>query len=530
MKSPFKIRHRIALIIISIIVFVSCQKEIIKDETGNVVFSFDNTNSSELKSVFTHSPDSVIAMVVSIMDMFNNIVYECEVLKLYKFNGEYFSKPLTLKPGNYQLSTFLLIDKFDSVLFATPISGSKYAYLVNKPLKINFIISNDLTTEVTPEVISTEKVKPKDFGYASFSFKHIKTLDLLICTFDAAGGFGILTKSYLTICHSGRTVFKDSLLAATNNVKLPEIMGNYELLITKQGYYKYKAILPHDSIIAHSHLHNRPLIIVLYKIPDGLIFWNRLGSIEEIANSEVGPCIQLASYIYPDWYEAKIIPGIFDNGLFINHDTNEGWSNDGANFFAIDNYQMGLSPVKGTIEFWFKFKYDCSEFNHAYFLRTADSLVGHFTDSKTQTNTYMELCWNGWDYGSYGKRYVFAVGNSENRLDVVNLFTPDYSAAPNGILEFYTNTSTHFAFVWDRNGIDGSSETMRIYVNGHCKATRSGIWSVNGGMCRYLYLGTIPCYNNWDQDYNAVKGVMDNIKIWNYAKTNFSDRYSEMSL
>ena len=32
---------------------------------------------------------------------------------------------------------------------------------------------------------------------------------------------------------------------------------------------------------------------------------------------------------------------------------------------------------------------------------------------------------------------------------------------------------------------------------------------------------------NWDHFYNVVKGVTDNLKIWNYAKTDFSDRFQE---
>ena len=64
-----------------------------------------------------------------------------------------------------------------------------------------------------------------------------------------------------------------------------------------------------------------------------------------------GPDIQLTSYKYSDWQEAWFEPARFDNGLFVNHDIGEGWSNDGANFFAINTGGMGWSPDRGAIEF-----------------------------------------------------------------------------------------------------------------------------------------------------------------------------------
>ncbi|MCP5118223.1 MAG: hypothetical protein GY953_46000, partial [bacterium] len=77
-----------------------------------------------------------------------------------------------------------------------------------------------------------------------------------------------------------------------------------------------------------------------------VVFWNKLESEENIENSEIGPGLQLTSYIYSDWEEAEIAPALFGNGLFINHDTNEGLSNDGANFFALNVHDIGLTPER----------------------------------------------------------------------------------------------------------------------------------------------------------------------------------------
>jgi hypothetical protein len=251
-----------------------------------------------------------------------------------------------------------------------------------------------------------------------------------------------------------------------------------------------------------------------------VVLWNKLGSEAEILNSEIGPGIQQTSYKFADWGEAKIVPAQFGNGLFVNHDTGEGWRNDGGNFFATDLAQTALTPVRGTIEFWFKFQYNSSTRNHAHFFLTADAFTNHFPSGYPHADIVFSANWNGWDYGSFGKRFCFSITGA-------NLCTPDYSAGPGGALDFDIGTIMHFAFVWDADGIDGTEDTMRIYVDGQEWAdTQSGL-STTGDIDQFLYIGTLPNYGGWDHYYNAVKGVTDNLIIRDVAKTDFSDRFTE---
>ncbi len=57
-----------------------------------------------------------------------------------------------------------------------------------------------------------------------------------------------------------------------------------------------------------------------------LLLWNRFESEENVENSDFGPGFQLTSYIYDDWDEARIELAMFGKGLYVNHDTNEGWA------------------------------------------------------------------------------------------------------------------------------------------------------------------------------------------------------------
>lgn len=266
---------------------------------------------------------------------------------------------------------------------------------------------------------------------------------------------------------------------------------------------------------------------ISYAETGSVVFWNKLDSKSGINNSEIGPEIQMTSYKINDWDQAQILPAQFGNGLFINHGTDEGWLNDGGNFFAVNMNNVGVTPEKGTLEFWFKFKYSSSVHNHALFFMFADTLTDHFPDNDNNTNAGISAGWNGWDYGTYGKRYQFGISNSlDSSSNLIQ--TPDYSVAPGGELEFNDGTIDHFAFVWNVDGIDGAADTLRLYVNGELVAFNSGTWTTTGGFDPYLYLGSRPSYGpRWDHYYNAVKGVMDNLIIRDYAKTNFSDRFEE---
>jgi len=82
------------------------------------------------------------------------------------------------------------------------------------------------------------------------------------------------------------------------------------------------------------------------------------------------------------------------------------------------------------------------------------------------------------------------------------------------------NQWIHVAAVWDRSGIKGTLETMRLYIDGNKVASGTyNDWGTSVG--------------NWidicgGNDNNiADKFAMDNLKIWNYAKTDFSDRFEE---
>ena len=266
-----------------------------------------------------------------------------------------------------------------------------------------------------------------------------------------------------------------------------------------------------------------------------LLFWNRFETKSDVLKSEIGPDVYLRSYLINNWDQAQITSAKFGNGLYVNHPITNGWNTVGANFFATSLPDMGLTPNRGTIELWFTFKYDSSTFSTAYFFLNAASLTGHFPGTSYGqnlfANTVISAGWNGWDYGGgVGKRFFFGLDDVTDSQSgaVTFLATPSFSAGPGGIYDFTVDTTRHFAFVWDAGGIASSTDTMRIYVDGQQAAAMTVSLPIAKPFDPYLYIGTIP--NSGPQTatfYDALKGVTDNMKIWNYAKTDFSDRFVE---
>ena len=255
-----------------------------------------------------------------------------------------------------------------------------------------------------------------------------------------------------------------------------------------------------------------------------LLLWNTLDNREAVENSEVGPGIIQTTYKFPLWGEAQIVPAKFGNGLYINHDTEEGFKNDGGNFFAIDNEAMGLTAERGAIEFWMTFMYDCTERNHAPMIMMNDQLIGHYENYPGENiGAFFLLIWNGWNYGNrYGKRYAISAGYDTEGW-AFNEYTADFSTYPGGDLAFHKGETAHFALAWDVNGISGHEANVILFVNGIPVATIKGQWDTTKGIRNYTYLGTTPNDGNNDHYYNAFNGVYDNLKIWGYAKTDYSD-------
>ncbi len=266
------------------------------------------------------------------------------------------------------------------------------------------------------------------------------------------------------------------------------------------------------------------LPVTLSALPSGLILWNRFEAEGNVLPSEVGPDVQLANRFINSWDYAEIVPGKFGNGLWIDRDFNDYDSMVGGNFFGTNLQDTAFSPQQGAVEFWFTFKYDSSTEDHAYFFINGSELTGDFDDMNLNTFEIM-AGWSGWS--SNGKYLWFIMDNKADSQPGVMVRTPDFSAAPGGKWGFEDGTTYHFAYVWDSAGIDSTSDTMRMYIDGEIAASGSQALP-KGNFDPNLYLGTLPNpFSDRTGFYDSVVGITDNLKIWSYGKSDFSDRFVE---
>ncbi len=159
---------------------LSCsKKDIDKSDLSKGELSLNFSLGSEIKS--TAGEDIVTcvpaAIYITIKDSDSKLVINTKRIKLIKMGDEYITEHIELTEGIYTVEDFLVVDDNDSVLYLTPKINSDFQDLVENPLPVAFEISADNITNVELEVIPANLGKPVQFGYATFSFKIVNTLE-----------------------------------------------------------------------------------------------------------------------------------------------------------------------------------------------------------------------------------------------------------------------------------------------------------------------------------------------------------------
>lgn len=158
---------------------------------GNIQFSFSSLSGSGGRMETLTKP---VAVLLSIEDNDGNSIEQNKKILLYTFGNGYVSESLQLATGTYQLAQFMVLDADNKVIYATPVEGSELAQYVNDPLPIEFVVSDDGTTLVTPQVLAVDADNtPENFGYVSFSFEVVSPLPRLTQIKVFEGGLSYAT-------------------------------------------------------------------------------------------------------------------------------------------------------------------------------------------------------------------------------------------------------------------------------------------------------------------------------------------------
>ncbi len=226
-----------------------------------------------------------------------------------------------------------------------------------------------------------------------------------------------------------------------------------------------------------------------------ILLWNKLGNAEEILHSEIGP----NGYISGD---LSYSPVKFGNGV-----TN----NNTSSYIGFPN--SSFNGNRGTIEFWFK-----TDFN---------VINGHASGGSAMQKWWLRQ--QGLYHGGTGGMSIFFDDAGHENIFHVWFFTKNSTFkiaridAPN--ISWAKNTIHHMGIVFDRATFDGEN-TIALYLDGVLKTTTNTSWDEYTNGTNDLWLTNMPAYpqyGGWTKSYSYI----DNIKIYDNIKTDFSDRFQE---
>ncbi len=229
--------------------------------------------------------------------------------------------------------------------------------------------------------------------------------------------------------------------------------------------------------------------------PASPILWNKLSSTNEVLQSAYGP--NLTFYSGGSGVDMPatpaFVPGVFGNGLSIgpgsyatfDREHNVVWTN-------LDHY---LNPDHGTIEMWYQ--------------QQADPVSYSYGDYRLFD-------------GSYGLDCGIGLSADAASSPALN-FSVAFGGTASGVscnLSAYNGTWVHIAAVWDRAGIAGSSDTLRLYTNGVVAAASSaGGWGST--------VGPQADIGGGNDGGIAGRFAIDNLQVFDTAETNFASRFTE---
>lgn len=464
-------------------------------EQQPVKFSFNLRDLSSNGGRVGATDGNVAAVVVSIRDAAHTSVVASKKLSLFDFDGKFISEPVALVPGTYYLYEFLVVDSNNKVIFATPLEGSAKAYLVAHPLEIKMEVFKNRATEITPEVLSVHESSAKDFGYTTFSFKEIETFDFRISVFayDKTKKKLVLTTADLTVKDLDQKFsYTKELPAVTSKITLPGRYSNYTLKVTKQGHLPYVRTFS-TWVLKSYNDENSPLVITLKE--GNLIFWNKLGSNEEVLNSEVGPDLEF--FTENDGLHVpanrEYVTGKSGNAITIA--PGDYYSTQRVHNLVLNNLPSLLNPERGAIE--------------CFFFQNSSPIAYRHNPHRIFDGPYGFLSDMGFvsvDYNEDGK--------TNSLTFYLDLGSPTPVSVNYMTFGSYNGKWVHIAAAWDRSGIGSSEETMQLFINGTkvASTTEKG-WGTVFGQRADIAGGN-------DNDI-ARQFYVDEMKIYDFAKTSF---------
>ncbi len=240
---------------------------------------------------------------------------------------------------------------------------------------------------------------------------------------------------------------------------------------------------------------------------NGVVLWNQLGSDGEVTASPIGSSFGIHS---DSQGGVQYVPGVFGNGF-----ATTGGETGGGGYLTMSPEQFYAGDkTKGTVSMWLQKRID-------RFVAFETPLIGIFGeqpyDLQGGEGSYASIA-AMWSDGFTGSGGMFFYIN-----DQLNTGHFCYALSWNDIP---VGEWVHVAFSWDLNGIEGTADKMRLYFDGVLVDTNTdAITSLRSDSDSVKLLGH-HAYSR----FGEPTAYMDNIVVYDYAKSDFTDRFIENPL
>ncbi len=149
------------------------------NNTGQLVITASNASLSSGRVLTSN----VSSLLVTIEDEAGNKILERAEIPATGFGDSFVTDPVFLNAGSYCITEFFVKDEANEISYAAPVAGSPNAEHVEQPLPICFQITKEATTNLSPEVLSTEDSTPLAFGYLTLGFEVVEPAKKLTFNF-----------------------------------------------------------------------------------------------------------------------------------------------------------------------------------------------------------------------------------------------------------------------------------------------------------------------------------------------------------
>jgi hypothetical protein len=238
-------------------------------KTGELVLSYQPPTQALKESIGGAFEADARSVLVEIKNADGELYYSDQRVPLHGIVGSQISEPLALPPGSYMLTAFLVLDAEDLPLYASPVEGSNYDYLVDRPLPLPFEVTAEMVSTVRPEVITVDEPL-ESYGYAGHSFDVVDTLTFYLAVFIEANGemhaseFALKVTATMEDADAGeRTLYEGLLSAEMQRIRVRRVPGAYTVTVSREGYAETVLDLSADELLGYARM---PLIVVL-KLP-----------------------------------------------------------------------------------------------------------------------------------------------------------------------------------------------------------------------------------------------------------------------